>query len=290
MDAKIPLKHLVKHRGGRLQNIATFCTACDAKSKDAVWTIDRTIMSADEAADGFAHVGVTRSILGEELVVKLMLWGRMAKQEQNVLNVFRQRPHFNIVQGVCAYECFDNPIKWQARVQAPTPFCVDNDQKFVVVIQEYIPRGDLIRHSKLWDIPTWKSIFKQLTCACIELYEKYGFLYGDWHHGNILLDETADSTHSYQAFGKTYNVETCSVRPVLTDFARSDLQPDNVEAWQLADQLGLVWDIIRCPSVPLARKLADASVTVSDCPTADEIVKMVDKTFAMIDRDTAVQK
>jgi len=130
----VPIIYLPKHKGGRLRNVATFRTA---------WNIEKTLQSADEATDTFAHVGIAK-LLEQEVVIKIMPADeKLPLREQEVLRVFQERPHKNIVQGICTFTCKDNPIRWQKRIIVPQPLCNGNLTSFIIVVQEYIAEGNL---------------------------------------------------------------------------------------------------------------------------------------------------
>ena len=237
------LQYLAKKKGGRLQHVATFLNACKSTG-DAEWVMNNTIQSYDEAAEEeFSYVGLT-SILETQCIVKLMKRkGRMAAQEVAVMKWFSAHPHINIIQGICYFTCKDSPIRWKSRITQPQAFCngTSSSTSFLVIIQEYIIAGDLSNVSE-WTASLWKSVVLQLTYACMEWWAQ-GFVFGDWHFGNILLDTTQSNSHSYTAFGKTFKVRTHGVSPVLTDFARSTLQPPgSLDLWMLADQIATIWD------------------------------------------------
>ena len=112
-NAAMSLSYLSKRRGGRLQHVSTFLTACQGnQSRDA-------LQAHDEAAEEeFSYVGLT-SILEKPCVVKLMERGRMAAQEIIIQKWFTSHPHVNIVQGICNFTCKENPIKWVSRKKRP---------------------------------------------------------------------------------------------------------------------------------------------------------------------------
>jgi len=236
-------------RGGRLDNILTFCDACVQKQQpNSTWTIDTTLQSGDEAADEFSHVGVAL-LNGTNIVVKLMIYGLGSRKEQSVQHLFAKKPHVNIVQPICSYVCDDSPIKWQSHVQVPQAFCTGGPSRFAVIVQEFIPGGS-VRHFDKWTDAIWVSITLQLTFACLELYESYGFIYDDWHSGNILLDTTTDSEYVYRAFNKKWKVSCVdNIMPVLTDFARCSIigmtKSQHLEPCDLASEISIVWDMMR---------------------------------------------
>lgn len=277
------LRHLPKQKGGRLADVATFCRACDTMSRgDAVWDMNRTLQSGDEAADAASvHVGLAE-LEATPVVVKLMADGRLARQEVRVQRMFRDRPHPNVVQGLCEFSCPDSPIRWQRRLEAPKPLCVPDDGRTIpvaVVVQEFIPRGSVTALGATWPLDVWLSIAQQLCFAVMEWYDRYGFVYGDWHDGNVLVDDTDDARLAYRAFGVRWVVDQAAgVRPVLTDFGRSDVRPsDDLAPWMLGAQLGTVWDMLRhaCPDAELRETTKRMSMDVDGVETVADVVAHV---------------
>lgn len=103
------LVYLPPKRGGRLDNIMTFCDSCEQKANSS-WNMETTIQSNDESADEFTHVGLT-TLIDKKVVVKLMLNGIGSRQEKHIQELFSKKPHANIVQPICTFECDDSPIR-----------------------------------------------------------------------------------------------------------------------------------------------------------------------------------
>jgi len=263
----------------------TFCDACEQKANSS-WNIEDTIQSADEAADEFTHVGLS-TLVDKKVVVKLMLNGIGARQEKHIQQLFSKKPHDNIVQPICTFECDDSPVRWQQHVTAPQQFCSGGPSKFVVIVQEFVSGGNL-REFCEWTDNIWKCIILQLTYSCLEWYESYQFIYDDWHLGNILLDtfEPSHKVSTYKAFGSTWKVDVTDshVRPVLTDFARSSttstMKSRHFEPWHLGNEISLVWDMLRHSTQN--KKFVDAvdkyCTSIGEKETIPDIVKEI-KTF-----------
>lgn len=280
----VSLFHMKKQKGGRLENIATFCTACDDKTRsgaDASWDVLSTVQAGQDGADGFAFVGLAK-LLKQDVVVKIMLPGRMAAQEQKVSRMFRERPHVNIVQSICTFDCNDNPVRWLSKIPAPRPLCAEPVKNVIITVQEYIHNGNLRSLIPRLTMDLWWSIAKQLTYACMEWFEYYGFLFGDWHLGNILVDVTDKKCQTYNVFGKQRRVETNGTSPVLTDFARSSIDPSgSLEYWQLNDQIGLIWDLLssHCPHADVQVAFKQASMDIDECKSTAETLAFVTRMF-----------
>jgi serine/threonine protein kinase len=279
------LRHLQKTKGGRLPDTTTFIAECEAHKADVAWLIDDTIRAGEDSADDFAFIGKTL-VLDKLFVVKIMLNSDMAEKETQMLQLFREHPHQNVVQGIYHVTCKDEPSRWTKPLRKKELCIPTGSTDVTFIIQEYIEGGDLTKHGKL---PTsqWASIAMQLTYTCIELYEKFGLLYGDWHAGNILLDTTEEAEHHYECktLDKHFTVETHGLRPVLTDFSRCDVYPhDEKVPWQLADQISTVWDVlyIKCLDKDVGNYFKEKRMKVGVADGIPAIVKMVEEAHAFV--------
>ena len=223
---EVNLYHLPKkYKGGRFADISKLCTECENKKQkpDAKWIIDKTIQSIDDTSDGEAFVAISK-LLERPVVLKVMVPSYLSRKEVRVNRVFRKYPHRNVVQSICDFSCLDNTIRWLSPIEAPQLFCTKGNTNFTVVVEEYLPFGDLSM-IKEWKYPIWKSITLQLLFAILELFYKFGFVYLDWNLRNVLLDKhKTDRKVIYKAYDKEWIVEnTYGVCPVMTDFSRSDI-------------------------------------------------------------------
>jgi len=271
------LRYFPKQKGGRLKNVATFCNACDAMILgDAVWNINSTLQYGEDAAD---ESYILSDLIMKPVVMKLMKSGRPAIQEERIQRLFRIKPHPNIVQGICTFSCKDNPIRWRRRIQAPQPICMSNDIDTTIVVQEFIERGSISNLGKSWPLELWVSITQQLCFAAMEWYDTFGFLYGDWHSGNILLDDTDDTLLIYKAFDIKWTVKNSTgVRPVLTDFSRSELRPNgDIAPWLLGTQLGYIWDMMyhECPNPELLKETQRMSIQIGEAEDIKTIITII---------------
>jgi len=257
------LEYLKKHKGGRLENVATFLSACQRKG-NSNWIIEKTIQSADDANDEFAHVGISK-LIENQVIIKIMNNGLRAQREKKILEYFRNNPHQNIVQGIYVFECKDNPIRWNKSIKTSQPICLkDGISSFIIIIQEYIKLGSIADN----DITKFKkSIILQLIYATLEWYDIHKFIYQDWHKWNILLDTTTDKTRTYNAFGKKWVIQdTMGYSPVLTDFARSNIKK-HLEPYELADQIALILDIFNVDQ--------EIAIAIGSCENIKDILNYI---------------
>lgn len=269
-----------KYKGGRLENIQTFCSMCDDKIKaDAHWTVNKTIQSSEETSDGFAVIGLGE-LLKNPIIFKIMDNSWRSKKEKKVHKVFRMFPHKNIVQSICEFSCIDDELRWLKKIQAPQILCnPDGKSKFTIILQEFIEGGDLT-NIRDWNYFMWKSVSLQLMFTSIELFDKLGFIYEDWNLRNILADTTDNKVLTYIAYGKKWIVrDSVYISPVFTDFSRSDILLEKKEDWHLAIQLSHCMDMMRnvCPKKDIKELIETYSIEVELLESIEDILDCTEK-------------
>ncbi len=298
-------------KGGRISNIDTFYTSCKLKKRDsdAIWTIDTTIQDASDASDGFAFVGLSK-LLEEPVIVKILVNNIRGKKERNIQRVFMKYPHRNIVQGICDLTCLDKEVRWMKSVDGQQVCTKDGTTEFIVIIQEFIKNGDL-SNMEPWTVQNWISVTLQLTFCVIELFKQFGFIYEDWKLRNILWDitkcqtlrvgtvepelaanpeglalhcTTSDEEFVYRAYRKRWTVKTYGIRPVFTDFARSDILMTKKQDWHLAVQLSLVFDMMayKCPNKKLKLVTEKMAYQIEKRESISEILEDVDYIYQLL--------
>jgi serine/threonine protein kinase len=299
-----------KYKGGRLENIQTFCSMCDDRIKaDAHWTVNKT-------TDGFAVIGLGE-LLKKPIIFKIMDNSWRSKKEKKVHKVFRMFPHKNIVQSICEFSCMDDELRWLKKIQTPQILCnPDGKSKFTIILQEFIEGGDLtnIRDWNYRGVPNvspplggftlasnagsivseslaelnfgtirysiWKSVALQLMFTSIELFDKLGFIYEDWNLRNILADTTDNKVLTYIAYDKKWIVrDSFGISPVFTDFSRSDILLEKKEDWHLAIQLSHCMDMMKnvCPKKDIKEIVEIYSIKVELLESIEDILDYTEK-------------
>jgi serine/threonine protein kinase len=278
----VPFTHHERIEGGRITKIDTFYTCCNEKIReDAEWIINKSIQSLDETTYGFAIVGLSE-LLQKPVIIKMMLNDPQGRREVKTQRFFKLHPHRNIVQGICEFKCLDSPIRWKVDLKKPKKLCHPREQseskEFIVIVQEYIQKGDLESQYKEWNYDQWKSLFLQTLFAIFELFEQYGFTYGDWKLRNILLDETIDKRVVYNAFGREWIVEnTYGLSPVFTDFSLCEFE-ENKKSRYLAYQISFCIDMYgrACPDKKIENECMKFAMKIEEVTKLNVILEMVE--------------
>lgn len=277
-----PFTHHERIIGGRIANIDTFYACCNEKNrKDAEWIINKSIQPLDETSYGFAIVGLSE-LLKRPVIVKIMLNDDQGIKEAKVQRFFKRHPHRNIVQGICEFTCRDSPVRWKVHLREPKKLCrprKHNEIKdFIIIVQEFIERGDIDNNIESLDYEQWKSLFLQTLFAIFELFEKYGFTYGDWKLRNILLDETIEHKIVYKALGREWIVKnTYGLSPVFTDFSLCEFEKEK-EPRLLAYQVCYCIDMYgaNCKNTNVKEYCLEFAKKIEEATKLDNIIQMID--------------
>jgi serine/threonine protein kinase len=278
----VPFTHHERITGGRITNIDKFYACCSEKNRtDAEWIITKSIQPLDETSYGFAIVGLSE-LLKRPVIVKIMLNDEQGIREATVQRFFKKHPHRNIVQGICEFTCRDSPVRWKVHLREPKKLCrprKHNEIKdFIIIVQEFIERGDIDNNIKDLNYEQWKSLFLQTLFATMELFEKHGFTYGDWKLRNILLDETIDSKIIYTTFGRKWLVKnTYGLTPVFTDFSLCEFEKEK-EPRLLAYQISYCVDMYgtHCKKTDVKDYCIDFSMKIEEATKLDTIIQMIE--------------
>jgi serine/threonine protein kinase len=278
----VPFTHHERMTGGRITKIDTFYACCGEKNRtDAEWIINKSIQALDDTSQGIAFVGLSE-LLKRPVIVKVMLDKDQGLKEAYLQRFFKEHPHRNVVQGICEFTCRDNPIRWKVNIKEPKKLCKPKKQyeikDFIIIIQEYIEKGDLLSNYEHLDYLQWKSVFLQTLFATLELFEKHGFFYGDWKLRNLLLDETDNKQIIYNAFGRDWLVEnTYGLSPVFTDFSCCELGKKKPR--YLAYQISSCIDIFSndCKKSGIKEYCTGFAMKIEEVTKLDTIIDMLNE-------------
>ena len=112
--------------------------------------------------------------------------------------------------------------------------CDGPGTKMKVIIMPYYKFQSILSY-KWTDINQLHSVLQQTVLNLIKANHKIGFIHGDMHIGNILLEETDDSMILYdiEEFG-FHVIPTYGMKGLIMDFEKSDLEKKNPIAFDEA--------------------------------------------------------
>ncbi len=85
---------------------------------------------------------------------------------------------------------------------------------------------EAIEDTEISDPAVW-GLIMQVLCALLELGEQHGFIHGDLHFDNVMVEETGQHEISYQISGKKITLPLMGYRAVLIDFGNACCWRDN---------------------------------------------------------------
>jgi predicted unusual protein kinase regulating ubiquinone biosynthesis (AarF/ABC1/UbiB family) len=98
----------------------------------------------------------------------------------------------------------------------------------------YYEMGNLVSY-KWSDINQLCSVLKQTVLNIISANQKIGFIHGDLHPGNIVLENTDDNVYIYNLEDLGfYVIPTFGIKGLIMDFEESDLEKKNSSSFDEA--------------------------------------------------------
>lgn len=221
------IQKLSKQKGGRIHDMETYHITCEQSPKEHTlsWLQAKTSLKIPSEAmyDEFVHV-LQSTIKDRNIVVKIQTPGIMVSKEIQILNFFKIHSTPNIVPYICSFSCKDTISSWESSVHETREFCQGGPDTVALILLDYIPNSISELLKKDLTNEQFYSIIKQLGFVYIHTYTEYGFIHGDIHCGNILVDIDTPKTIHYRINDKDYTVETLGYEPMLLDFQRGMLR------------------------------------------------------------------
>lgn len=126
----------------------------------------------------------------------------------------------NFIKFLCMFSCNDNIEEIQSRNFAIHNFiCKGEGDQLGVIVMPYVHLGNLDNYR--WDrsnLHILKNVLCQVIFAILYAYEKFRFVHGDLHVGNILLRQSKKTSVSY---GEN-SLNIFGLYPLIMDFGRSN--------------------------------------------------------------------
>ncbi len=255
---KIPLYKMNYGRGLKERENIKLRGFCEARKGDtpAAWLILKESLQVPEQNtmqynnDNFQFVHVIRGVMKDkDIVVKIQQDGRLIDRELAITRFLKEKGQNNIVEYYCDIGCNDNMIEWlNPIVNVTKPFCMGGDDRFHLIIMEYVKyrlTEYLSKHD--YTLEVLKACIKQLIFTLCELHINYNISHGDIKSGNILVRIYKEKINKYKIFNKEYSVDTLGYEPVFIDFQRGHMAniPFNLNKhlFMLTDEITMLLDM-----------------------------------------------
>lgn len=159
--------------------------------------------------------------------------------EYSIAEELKDLPNF--IKYYCNFVCKDSINALNKQEFISGSICKKDGDDVGFIIMPYYELGNIYKHR--WTAANFhilKNIYKQVACAIICAYKKYGFIHNDLHALNILLRKTKKTNIVYEEY--TIDVEG-GYYALIMDFGRSCTNahmseyPCKIDVANLYDQL-----------------------------------------------------
>jgi len=119
----------------------------------------------------------------KEVVVKISK--KLLEKDYNVSITLSKLKCINFAKYLGFFSCKDDIDNYNLDKKLPKYFCKNNGTMNYFLFMNYYKYGSIINYIPN-NIDEIISILNQVLSSIVFAYEKYGFIHGDLHHGNVL--------------------------------------------------------------------------------------------------------
>jgi serine/threonine protein kinase len=152
-----------------------------------------------------------------KVVVKISKKENLLEKDYNTSLKLQTLKIPNFAKYIGFFSCKDDFDNYELNKELPKYFCKNNGSINYFLFMQYYPIGSILNY-----IPTTIneiiSIINQVFASLIIAFEKFGFIHGDLHPGNVLLKKTNKNIIKYG----NKNIETSGLQAIIFDFDRSN--------------------------------------------------------------------
>jgi len=157
----------------------------------------------------------------KKVVVKISKYKNLLEKDYNVSIKLEELKCKNFAKYLGFFSCKDELNNYDITKQLPKYFCKNNGTINYFIFMNYYKLGSIINYIPK-NIEEIITIINQVFGSMIYAFEQKGFIHGDLHPGNVLLEKTNLKKIKYPLISKNIEVNTYSLRVILFDFDRSN--------------------------------------------------------------------
>ena len=145
------------------------------------------------------------------------------------LDLFKMKYINHIVQRIpnfskvyCVFECDENESNFDTNYFKVVGFCNKTSDEFKIILEIMkLYKNKLSEYKNKLSLDQIKPILKQLIFALMYAFESQGFIHGDLHIENILIDKFSNNIKlNYNIDKKQYTIKT-NEKYIIMDFDKS---------------------------------------------------------------------
>jgi hypothetical protein len=161
----------------------------------------------------------------KEVVVKISKRKELLESDYNISIKLNELKCINFAKYLGFFSCKDNFDNYNLDKQLPKYFCKNNGTINYFLFMNYYPRGSIINYIPS-NIDEIISIINQVLSSIILAYERFGFIHGDLHPGNVLCKITKKESIKYSFSNIDKDINTYGIQIIIFDFDRSNFSGD----------------------------------------------------------------
>lgn len=157
----------------------------------------------------------------KEVVVKISKKKELLEIDYNTSIKLSELKCINFAKYLGFFSCKDDIDNYNLEKKLPKFFCKNNGTINYFLYMNYYPNGSIINYIPN-NIDEIISIINQVLASIILAYEKYGFIHGDLHPGNVLCKNTKKESIKYSFSNRNKEINTNGIQIIIFDFDRSN--------------------------------------------------------------------
>jgi tRNA A-37 threonylcarbamoyl transferase component Bud32 len=161
----------------------------------------------------------------KEVVVKISKKKELLEKDYNVSITLSKLKCINFAKYLGFFSCKDDIYNYNLDKKLPKYFCKNNGTMNYFLFMNYYKYGSIINYIPN-TIDEIISILNQVLSSIVLAYEKYGFIHGDLHPGNVLCKSTKRKSIKYSFSNIDKEINTYGIQIIIFDFDSSNFSGD----------------------------------------------------------------
>jgi len=177
---------------------------------------------------GRAKYAVFYAVLDKEKDVVVKVGPDVVKKEYAIGKQLENLGLPTFIQYYCLFDCLDDKDALFDKKKLPDFFCKQESSHRIHALVMPTIKGETIDKMK-WNrktFPIFKNVLKHIVLSSFVAMENYGFIHGDLHTGNIIIEKTNTKTVDYGTYG---NLETMGYMPIIMDYDMSKINVSDIK-------------------------------------------------------------
>lgn len=169
---------------------------------------------------------VFKGVLEKETQIVIKLGPSVLQQEYLIGETLAALELPTFLRHTCIFDCLDNKQELYNKRAIPSHLCKKTGDPIHILVMPFLQGRPAIDYE--WsrsNVPDLVLVFKHIVLSLFAAFHRFGFLHGDLHPGNVLLQSIEkDIPIKYSLFGE---LEAHGYLPIIMDYDMSTLRTTN---------------------------------------------------------------